>query len=240
MTDAPPTDAPSSGPSPPAGVGAGGGAAVFPDPAPPDEPVPPDEEAAVPGASPPPPAPRSARGRRRHTALVSAIVLGVVLAAFSAVLATRKSALDRQARSPLLGEQAPAIQGVPITGGPAFDLTGLQGRYVLVNFFASWCVPCQQEQPQLVRFDHEPGGHTAVVGVLFSDTPGPARAYLRDNGGDWPVLADPNGQIALNYGVRGPPESYLVNPDGIVLAKFIGPLTANALDNLIDRAQAAG
>jgi cytochrome c biogenesis protein CcmG/thiol:disulfide interchange protein DsbE len=163
----------------------------------------------------------------------------LVLAAFSAVLATRKSAVDQQARSPLLGRQAPPIQGTPLAGGGSFSLYAFRGRYVIVNFFASWCVPCQQEQPQLVRFAHEPNGKTAVVGVLFSDTPRPARAYMLANGGDWPVLADADGQIALDYGVRGPPESYLLNPDGIVLAKFVGPVSAAGLDALVARAQAA-
>jgi cytochrome c biogenesis protein CcmG/thiol:disulfide interchange protein DsbE len=186
---------------------------------------------------------RSQRGRqrrRRHTALYSAVALALVLGGFVGVLATRSSALDKQARSPLLGQLAPAIAGNAIATGTAFDLSSLRGRYVLVNFFASWCVPCQEEQPQLVAFDHEPGGNTAVVGVLYSDTPGPARAFLAANGGDWPVVADPNGQLALNYGVRGPPESYLLNPGGIVLAKFVGGVTAAGLNRLVAEAQRGG
>jgi cytochrome c biogenesis protein CcmG, thiol:disulfide interchange protein DsbE len=168
--------------------------------------------------------------------LYSAVALALVLGAFVGVLATRKSALDKQARSPLLGQQAPSIVGDSITTGSPFALASLQGRFVLVNFFASWCVPCQQEQPQLVAFDHDPSRKTSVVGVLFSDTPAPAKAFLAANGGDWPVLADPDGQLALNYGVRGPPESYLVNPDGVVLAKFVGGVTAAGLDRLVDEA----
>jgi cytochrome c biogenesis protein CcmG/thiol:disulfide interchange protein DsbE len=183
---------------------------------------------------------RPTRTRRRHTALYSAVAMALVLGAFVGVLATRKSALDKQARSPLLGEQAPAIIGDNITNGAPFSLTSLRGRYVLVNFFASWCEPCQEEQPQLVAFDHEPSGKTAVVGVLFSDTPGPAKAFLAANGGDWPVLADPEGQLALNYGVRGPPESYLVNPNGVVLAKFIGGVSDAGLDRLVAEAQQGG
>jgi cytochrome c biogenesis protein CcmG/thiol:disulfide interchange protein DsbE len=180
------------------------------------------------------------RRRRRHTALYSAVALALVLGAFVGVLATRKSALDKQARSPLLGQPAPAIAGNGISNGSPFTLTSLRGRYVLVNFFASWCVPCQEEQPQLVAFDHQAGGKTAVVGVLFSDTAGPARAFLSANGGDWPVIPDPGGQLALNYGVRGPPESYLINPNGIVLAKFVGGVTAAGLNRLVAEAQQAG
>jgi cytochrome c biogenesis protein CcmG, thiol:disulfide interchange protein DsbE len=176
------------------------------------------------------------RGRRRHTALYSALALGVVLAAFVGVLATRQSAEDRQARSPLLGQQAPPIVGTSITTGKPFNLASTRGKFVLVNFFASWCVPCQQEQPQLVKFANQPGGGTAVVGVLFSDTPGPARAFMKSNGGTWPVLNDPDGQLALNYGVRGPPENYLLDPTGIVIAKFVGGVTATRLDQIIGEA----
>jgi cytochrome c biogenesis protein CcmG, thiol:disulfide interchange protein DsbE len=177
--------------------------------------------------------------RRRRTALYSALVLAVVFAAFVGVLATRKSALDRQAASPLVGKAAPAITGSSITDGKAFDLASLRGRYVLVNFFASWCVPCQQEQPQLVQWAGQDPSH-ALVGVLFSDTPGPARTFLAANGGDWPVIADPEGQLALSYGVRGPPESYFLSRDGEVLYKFVGGVSAAGLDRLVAQAKAAG
>ena len=178
--------------------------------------------------------------RRRHAALYGAAAAGVVLVLFIAVLATRSSAVDKQARSPLLGRAAPTLTGNGITDGKPFDLNRDRGKYTLVNFFASWCVPCQQEQPQLVKFAHQPAGDTAVVGVLFSDTAGPARDYLRANGGDWPALEDPSGQFALDYGVRGPPESYLLNRDGVVLAKFIGEVTADRLDALVAQAKASG
>ena len=178
--------------------------------------------------------------RRRHTSRNAAIVIGVVLVAFVAVLATRPTAADKQARSPLLGRQAPALSGTGITDGSHFDLSMVRGKYTLVNFFASWCVPCQREQPQLVRFAHEPAGDTALVSVLFSDTPSAAREYLNANGGDWPAIDDAKGQVALDYGVRGPPESYLLNRDGVVLAKFIGEVTADGLDRLVAQIKAAG
>jgi cytochrome c biogenesis protein CcmG/thiol:disulfide interchange protein DsbE len=185
---------------------------------------------------------RSERGRS-HTALIVAVVIAVVMSAFIALLATRKSAVDQQARSPLLGQPAPAIAGRDITGqqNQQIDLSGLRGRYVLVNFFASWCIPCQIEHPELVRWlaRHAAKGDASVLAVTFEDTAGNARTFMQHNGGDWPVVADPGGQIALDYGVRGPPESYLLNPDGVVLAKFVGRVSADGLDNLLARAEAA-
>jgi cytochrome c biogenesis protein CcmG, thiol:disulfide interchange protein DsbE len=171
--------------------------------------------------------------RRRRTALYSAVALAVVLGLFLVVLGTRKSASDQQAASPLVGRPAPPIVGTSITDGADFNLGSLHGRYVLVNFFASWCIPCQEEQHELIAFNHEPGGRTAVVGVLFEDTPAAARQYLARNGGDWPALADPTYQLALDYGVRGPPESFLIDPQGLVVAKFVGGITAARLQQLV-------
>lgn len=198
-----------------------------------------DAEAPVASSGPAPSAQAARRGRRRRTALYTALTLAVVFAAFIGVLATRRSALDRQVRSPLLGQDAPAITGTSVNNGAHVDLGALQGKYVLVNFFASWCQPCQHEQPQLVKWAHEAPGH-AIVGVLFSDTPGPAKAFLQGNAGDWPAVSDADGQLALNYGVRGPPESYLLNPQGVVIAKFVGEVTAAGLDRIVALAQGSG
>jgi len=176
------------------------------------------------------------RRRRPHTALIAAVVIGCVMALFVALLATRKSAQDQQARSPLLGKPAPAISGAAVSGG-SVQLSGLRGKFVLVNFFASWCVPCHQEHPELINWmaRHAVKGDVAIVGVTFEDTPDNARAFMKTNGGDWPIVSDPKPDFpyALAYGVRGPPESFLVNPDGVVLAKFIGPVTADGLDRLV-------
>jgi cytochrome c biogenesis protein CcmG/thiol:disulfide interchange protein DsbE len=175
---------------------------------------------------------------RRHTALLTAVVLGCVLALFVALLATRSPAVDKQARSPLLGHPAPTLEG-PGLDGKSVQLSSLLGKYVLVNFFATWCIPCQREHPELERFvaDHAARGDAAVFAVIFDDTASDARDFMRQNGGAWPVVDDPNGTIALDFGVRGPPESYLVNPDGIVIAKFVGQVTAAGLDKLLAQAE---
>jgi len=179
------------------------------------------------------------RSRRGHTALIVSIVLACVMAMFVALLATRSSAQDKQARSPLLGRPVPQVAGAGLDGQPV-ALSSYQGKYVLVNFFATWCVPCQQEHPELQRWmsRHAAKGDATVFGVVFDDTAANARTFMRTNGGAWPVVADPSGDVALNFGVRGPPESFLVGPDGIVLAKFIGQVTADGLDRLLAQVQA--
>ena len=179
---------------------------------------------------------------RRHTARWIAIVLGILMLVFVGVLATRKSAAQKQAESPLLGHPAPSLTGTSIFDGSAVDVNGLRGKFIVVNFIASWCVPCRQEHPELIKFSqrHLASGDAGIVGVIFDDTPGNVRRFFSELGGNWPVIADPGGRIALDYGVRGPPESFLIDRSGYVIAKIVGASTADGLDRLIAKAKAAG
>jgi len=178
---------------------------------------------------------------RRHTARWTAISLGLVLLLFVGVLATRKSAADKQAESPLLGHPAPTLAGTGIDGHDA-SLTAMKGKWVVVNFLASWCVPCKEEHPELVKFTqrHEAADDATVLGVIFDDTAPNVRHFFSQLGGTWPVIDDPDGHIALDYGVRGPPESFLVDPNGFVVWKGIGQVTANGLDGLVRQGKARG
>ncbi|MDQ1402220.1 MAG: cytochrome c biosis protein CcmG, thiol:disulfide interchange protein DsbE [Actinomycetota bacterium] len=175
---------------------------------------------------------------RRHTAAIIAVVVGVTVAVLVYVLATRPSAEAALARSPLLGHPAPDLSGKALDGSTV-RLADLHGRYVLVNFFASWCVPCHEEHPELLRFTarHSQLGDAQVVGVIFDDTAGNARAFMAKSGGDWPIVDDPNGQVALDFGVRGPPESFLIDPNGFVISKIVGQVNATGLEALIAKAK---
>jgi cytochrome c biogenesis protein CcmG/thiol:disulfide interchange protein DsbE len=174
----------------------------------------------------------------RRTVLWIALSVGVVGALLVAVLATREPAEARFSDSPLLGKPAPAATGRALDGS-TMRLADLRGRYVVLNFFATWCVPCQREHPELSRFQnrHAQTGDATVLAVIFDDDVPSVRSFFEREGGDWPVLDDPGGKIALDFGVRGPPESFLIDPDGFVVSKIVGEVRADALESLVARAK---
>jgi cytochrome c biogenesis protein CcmG, thiol:disulfide interchange protein DsbE len=179
--------------------------------------------------------------RRSHRARwVDGGVL-VITAGLVAVLATRPPASVAEVQSPLVGKIAPPVAGTTLAGG-AYQLPLRPGRYVVLDFFASWCEPCQQEGPALAQFAYEHGrtGDASMVSVVFDDTDSAARSYQSMLGATWPTLADPGGRIALSFGVRAPPSTFVIAPDGRVVAYVVAPVTASDLDRIVDQAKAAG
>jgi cytochrome c biogenesis protein CcmG, thiol:disulfide interchange protein DsbE len=179
--------------------------------------------------------------RRRHTVLAVAIAVAVVAGVLFVVLATREPGRNTFADSPLVGRVAPPLAGETVDGD-AFDLDDQRGRWVVVNFFATWCAPCRQEHPELVSFSerHATEGDAVVVSVVYDDDAAQVRDFFADNGGDWPVVAGDAGAIALDWGVAGVPESYLVDPVGFVRGKVIGGVTSSGLDRFLDQLQDGG
>jgi cytochrome c biogenesis protein CcmG/thiol:disulfide interchange protein DsbE len=163
-----------------------------------------------------------------------ALAFAVVLALVVVILFRAKSAHDQVGTTPLLDKAAPAIDAATIDGRQ-FSLSAQRGRWVLVNFFASWCTTCKIEHPELVNLAgrHAAKGDLVVVSVATNDQLADTRKFFAANGGDWPVVLDPNGAIAVPYGLIQLPESYLVDPDGVVRVKFISVITADGVDKQI-------
>lgn len=176
----------------------------------------------------------SAPTRPRRTALWVALATGLVLALLVGVLATRDPASSRLVRSPLVGRDVPALTGRTVDGAAGYDIADSRGRWVLVNFFATWCIPCQEEHDDLVRFAET--GDADVVSVVFSDSADDVRRFFERRGGDWPVLRDDDAGIATAFGVARVPESYLVTPDGLVYGKVTGGVTFEFLQAQLARA----
>jgi cytochrome c biogenesis protein CcmG/thiol:disulfide interchange protein DsbE len=172
-----------------------------------------------------------ARGRR---ALWIAVAVAVPVALLVAVLATRPPAATVAAKSPLVGKAAPQIDATTIDGQQV-RLSDYRGKWVLVNYFATWCVPCRQEHDDLIRFQeaHDRAGDATVLAVVYDDSTQAVREFRQEKGGTWPMLTDPSGRIAIDYGVAGVPESFLVDPRGVVVAKIISSVRFEDLERLI-------
>ncbi len=134
--------------------------------------------------------------------------------------------------SALIGRNAPdftlpPLDGMDVPTLASTDLRGLPGP-VLVNFWASWCVPCIIEHPQLMRLHRE---GVPVYGIAYKDKPEDSLRFLRQHGNPFRRLAkDEPGRVAIDWGVYGVPETYLLDRQGIIRWRFAGPITQDVLE----------
>jgi cytochrome c biogenesis protein CcmG/thiol:disulfide interchange protein DsbE len=137
---------------------------------------------------------------------------------------TKSSALP----SPLLGKPAPRLALPPLDAagiGPG-DFAR-KGQVTVVNLFASWCVPCREEAPQLAQLARARGVH--LVGIAYKDAPDAARAFLAETGNPYTAIGlDRDGKAGIEWGISGVPETFVVDRYGIVRARF-GPLSQDGL-----------
>lgn len=178
--------------------------------------------------------------RRSRVVLYTTLAVAAVIGVLIAVLASAKPIGQGANSSPLIGKPAPPVAGPSLSGGAHYSLAQFRGEWVLVNFSASWCVPCRQETPQLVQFQKEHAGpHSATVLAVSFDPTDRANlaAFLHSSGATWPAVNDPGAEVA--YGVEGIPESYLVDPEGTVVAKFTGGVTSAEVNGVMKKALAA-
>ncbi len=166
-----------------------------------------------------------------------AVIVGLVVLAMVALFAFSPDGGERVDGSPLVGKLAPPIEATD-TAGQRFNLDEYRGSWVLVNFFATWCGPCKIEHPELLAFSerHAATKDASVVSISFNDDAAAVKAFFAENGGTWPVIAEGNAQIAIDYGVVKLPESYLVAPSGQIVTKFSGGIRADDVDAVIARA----
>ena len=132
--------------------------------------------------------------------------------------------------SALIGTKAPKLALPPLEGSslPALTDEAIKGKLTLVNVFASWCIPCRDEHPVLKELAKD--GRLNIVAINYKDTSENALRFLGELGNPYNAIGiDPNGTAAIDWGVYGIPESYLVSPDGTILYKQVGPFTATSL-----------
>lgn len=149
--------------------------------------------------------------------------VGVLLAVLAA--GTLRSQQVHAIGEALARGQQPPIPAVtlPSMAGRPVDLSSLRGHPVILNFWASWCVPCRDEAPQLQRiWETYRGQGLLVVGVNTQDLEGPARDFLRQYHITYLNLRDPDGKVARLFGTTGVPETFFIGADGRIRGKFPG------------------
>lgn len=132
--------------------------------------------------------------------------------------------------STLIGRPAPSVVALSMDGATV-SLDAYRGRPVILNFWASWCFECIEEHRVLTAAQERYGEQLVIVGVLYQDTVTDALGFLARYGdGGWPNLLDPDGRLAIDYGVTGVPESFFIDAAGVVRYKQYGRVTPEVLD----------
>ena len=178
--------------------------------------------------------------RRSSAVRWTAVGVGVVLALLIVLLFVSKRSDEGSGASPVVGTSAPALAGDPLIG-ERFDI-GTNDRWLLVNFFATWCVPCVQEHPELRKLSEDlaEGGRGQVVSVAYDDEAADVQRFFEERGGDWTVLDADDGRTALDWGVAKVPESFLVAPSGLVVERIQGGVRAAEVEAIIESYEAQG
>jgi cytochrome c biogenesis protein CcmG/thiol:disulfide interchange protein DsbE len=154
--------------------------------------------------------------------------------ALVALLAIGLQLNPREVPSPLIGKPAPAFD-LPLLMEPdkRFSQKEMLGKVWILNVWASWCPPCLVEHPVVTRISQS--GLAPVVGLNYKDQRTDALPWLKRNGDPYQLIVfDPNGRIGIDYGVYGVPETYVIDRQGVIRYKQIGPLTADVVQKKIE------
>jgi cytochrome c biogenesis protein CcmG/thiol:disulfide interchange protein DsbE len=162
--------------------------------------------------------------------MIAPPLIFVVLAGLFYVGMNRED--PRSLPSAIAGNPAPAVVLGDLAGLPGFDDASLRAPGVkLVNYWASWCAPCRAEHPNLSKLA---GEGVTIYGINYKDDPVKALGFLEELGNPYlGIGTDESGRTALDWGLYGVPETYVIDSDGIIVLRFAGPITERVLDETI-------
>ncbi|CAN7157247.1 DsbE family thiol:disulfide interchange protein [Brucella pseudogrignonensis] len=177
----------------------------------------------------------ASKKRSTWVALLPLLIFVALAAVFAVQLLSGKD--SSTIPSALIGKDAPqtslpAVEGLTRDGAPVPGLNSedFKGKLTLVNVWGSWCVPCRQEHPLLMEIAKDE--RIRVVGLNYKDQPENARRFLGDLGNPFAAVgADRAGRSAIEWGVYGVPETFLVDKDGKIVYKHVGPFTPESVKN---------
>ncbi|MHB0969055.1 MAG: TlpA family protein disulfide reductase [Thermoanaerobaculia bacterium] len=153
----------------------------------------------------------------------------IIIVPFLVILFMNLGRDPHEIESPLIGRIAPQFALREVGSSRAVPLESLRGRPAVINFWATWCVPCFEEHPILVSSAAAYGDRVQFLGVVYQDEEPRILKFLSENGQSYPTLFDDGGKTAIAYGVYGVPETFFLDPTGKIVAKHSGPLTPQAL-----------
>ncbi len=131
--------------------------------------------------------------------------------------------------SAMIDKPAPSFELAGLDGAPGVASSAFANEVTLVNFFASWCVPCREEQPLLMSLGQEAG--VPLYGIAYEDKAQDAAAFLKRFGNPYKSVGlDQNGRVGIDFGVYGVPETYVVDRQGRVRLRLVGPLTEETIE----------
>lgn len=170
------------------------------------------------------------RSRRLLLGGLAVLGIGVVVVALTVNVATP----NEPVRTPIVGRAAPAFD-LETLDGQRIRLADLRGSAIVLNFWASWCIPCREEAPVLTAADRNYRLRgLRVLGVVYQDSATSARDFMTRYGQTYPGLLDPDGRTAIDYGVFGIPETFFIDPDGVVRARQVGVIRADEIDRQVE------
>jgi len=167
----------------------------------------------------------------RTVAVIGAFLAAALIAVLFAGLGKDPSKIE----SPLIGKPAPSFALREVGTGRTVDLAQFKGKPVVLNFWATWCGPCWEEHPVLVANARQLQPNVQFLGVVFQDTEEKILGFLNQRGSAYPTVVDQNGKTGIAYGVGGVPETFFLDANGVIVAKYNGPMNTDVLQQNLQK-----